>query len=232
VAEEVREPRKTIPRGYILSIATLVFLAIGIMLLSGGAGDWRVLSSIDYPLPETLSMVLGRDSIWSKLFASLGLFGLIASFHCNTIGYSRQIYALAREGYLPEFLASLSAKHHTPHWALLAGGGLGLIALFTGHTQEIIILSVLGAMVMYITSMMSLLALRRKEPKLERPFKAPFYPWFPLIALVLSVVCMVAIIYYNHALSWLFFGLLAVSLLIFRSVGVRYIRVSSDKVQY
>jgi ethanolamine permease len=232
VAEEVREPRKTIPRGYILSIATLVFLAIGIMLLSGGAGDWRALSDIDYPLPETLSMVLGRDSVWSKLFASLGLFGLIASFHCNTIGYSRQIYALAREGYLPEFLASLSTKHQTPHWALLAGGGLGLIALFTGHTEEIIILSVLGAMVMYITSMVSLLALRRKEPQLERPFKAPFYPWFPLIALLLSVVCMLAIIYYNRELSWLFFGLLAVSLLIFRSVGVRYIRVSSDKVRY
>lgn len=232
VAEEVREPRKTIPRGYILSIVTLVVLALGIMLLSGGAGDWRVLSNIDYPLPETLSMTLGRHSLWSKLFASLGLFGLIASFHCNTIGYSRQIYALAREGYLPSVLSSLSQKSKTPYWALLAGGAVGLVALLTGHTQEVIILSVLGAMVMYITSMLSLLMLRRKEPKLERPFKAPLYPWFPLIALVLSVVCMLAIVYYNRQLSWLFFGLLILSVLVFRSVGIRYVRVSSDKVRY
>ncbi|TAG56389.1 MAG: ethanolamine permease, partial [Runella slithyformis] len=110
VAEEVKNPQRTIPRGYILSILTLVVLAIGTMVLSGGAGDWRLLSNIDHPLPETLSLTLGRDSAWSKIFASLGLFGLIASFHCNTIGYSRQIFALAREGFLPSFLANLHPR--------------------------------------------------------------------------------------------------------------------------
>jgi ethanolamine permease len=215
VAEEVKNPKKTIPRGYILSILTLVFLVIGTMLLSGGAGDWRLLVNIDHPLPETLSLTLGRESAWSKIFASLGLFGLIASFHCNTIGYSRQIFALAREGFLPRFLANLHPRFHTPHYALWAGGCVGLVALLTGSTDKLIILSVLGAMVMYITSMMSLFALRRKEPMLARPFKTPFYPWFPLIALGLSVVCLIAIMYYNRALSLLFFSMLSLSLLVF-----------------
>lgn len=141
VAEEVRDPERTIPRGYILSIFTLVVLAVGTMVLSGGATDWRLLSDIDYPLPETLSMSLGRNNAWTKIFASLGLFGLIASFHCNTIGYSRQIYALAREGYLPAFLANLHQRFRTPHWALGAGGLLGLVALLAGKTDEIIILT-------------------------------------------------------------------------------------------
>lgn len=215
VAEEVDQPKKTIPRGYMLSILTLVFLALGTMILSGGATDWRLLAHIDYPLPETLSLTLGRNSPWAKIFASLGLFGLIASFHCNTIGYSRQIYALAREGYLPRFLSNINLRYHTPHWALIAGGCLGLITLLTGSTEDIIILSVLGAMVMYITSMLSLFKLRTKEPHLERPFLAPFYPWFPLVALFLSILCTGAIIYFNQGLSLIFLALMGVSLSVF-----------------
>ena len=206
VAEEVKNPKTTIPKAYISGIITLVILALGVMILSAGVGDWRTLSNIDYPLPETLSMALGRNSYLAKLFASIGLFGLIASFHCNTISYSRQIYALARAGYLPDFLSVVNKKFQTPHWALIVGGLVGFVAIFTGTTSQIIILSVLGAVVMYGISMLSLIVLRKKEPNLERPFKAPLYPAFPLIAFVLSMVCMVAIVYYNQDLGMIFFG--------------------------
>lgn len=206
VAEEVKNPKTTIPKAYISGIITLVILALGIMILSAGVGDWRTLSNIDYPLPETLSMALGRQSYLAKLFAGMGLFGLIASFHCNTISYSRQIYALARAGYLPDILSVVNEKFQTPHWALIVGGLVGFMAIFTGTTAQIIILSVLGAVIMYGISMLSLIVLRKKEPNLERPFKAPFYPLFPLIAFVLSMVCMVAIVYYNQDLGMIFFG--------------------------
>lgn len=62
VAEEVKNPKTTIPRAYISGIITLVVLALGVMILSAGVGDWRTLSTIDYPLPETLSMALGKNS--------------------------------------------------------------------------------------------------------------------------------------------------------------------------
>ncbi|MBC8151298.1 MAG: ethanolamine permease, partial [Bacteroidetes bacterium] len=215
VAEEVKNPRRTIPRGYLLSIGTLVVLALGTMLVCAGAGDWRTLSTLDYPLPETLALVLGRGSIWSKVFASLGLFGLVASFHCNVIGYSRQLFALSRAGYLPRFLSHLNVRFRTPHWALLTGGVVGYIALFSGTTSDIIILSVLGAIVMYIVSLLSLFRLRRSEPMLDRPFRVPFYPVMPLIALVLSLVCLGAIVYYNPLLTLLFAGLLSISLAAF-----------------
>ncbi|ARK12204.2 ethanolamine permease [Fibrella sp. ES10-3-2-2] len=225
MAEEVKDPRRTIPRAYLLSIGTLVILAVGTMLLCAGAGDWRTLSGIDYPLPETLAMVLGRGHLWTRFFASLGLFGLIASFHCNTLGYSRQIYVLARNGYLPAFLAQVNERFRTPHWALLVGGLVGLIALFTGSTDQIIILSVLGAMMMYAISLLSLLALRRNEPTLERPFQTPFYPLLPLLALVLSVICLLAIVYFNPALSALFVLLGLLSMGLFRLVGRRQVAV-------
>ena len=89
VAEEVKSPQRTIAKGYMLSISTLVVLVMGIMILSGSVGDWRLLTDIDHPLPETLAMALGPQNIWAKIFKGLGLFGLIASFHGNTISYFR-----------------------------------------------------------------------------------------------------------------------------------------------
>lgn len=231
VAEEVKNPNKTIPKGYISAILTLVGLSISIMVLSGGVGDWRLLSEIDHPLPETLAMALGKGNTWSKIFTSLGLFGLIASFHGNTIGYSRQIYALARSGYLPDFLAEVNQKYRTPHWALIIGGLVGFVAIFSGKTEKIIIMSVLGAIVMYVISMISLFILRRKEPNLARPYKAPFYPVFPFIALLLSIFCMVAIIYYNLFLSAVFFASLSICLIFFVVFGLKFIKIREEVLE-
>jgi ethanolamine permease len=219
VAEEVQDPSRNIPKGYISGILTLMFLAIGVMVFTGGIGDWQQLSKIDYPLPEAIGIVLGKQSGITKIFAGIGLFGLIASFNGIIISYSRQLFALARSGYLPSFMAALSPKRQAPHWSLIVGGLLGIIALYLGKTDQLVILSVLGAVVMYILSMISLFILRKKEPNLERPFKAPLYPWFPAIALILSVVSLFAIIYYNFWLSILFFAGMAIALVIFIVMG-------------
>jgi ethanolamine permease len=219
VAEEVKDPKKNIPRGYISSLATLVFLALGVMILTGGITDWRKLSAIDYPLPEAIAIVLGKSNSLTKLFASIGLFGLIASFHGTILASSRQVYAMARSGYLPTMLAKVSQRFKTPHWAIVAGGGVSFIALYTGTTSQIIILSVMGAVVMYMMSMISLFILRFKEPNLERPFAAPFYPVFPAIALLISFVCLIAIMYYDLTISLIFFAGMALATLIFILLG-------------
>jgi len=200
VAEEVKEPRRTIPRGYGYGLGTLLLLALGVMVLTGGATDWRALSHLDYPLPEALRLVLGPGSPWTKLFAS---FGLVASFHGTIIGYSRQVFVLARAGYLPAALARVNGRG-APHWALVAGGAVGCLALLTGTTDQVIILSVLGAVVMYALSLLSLFALRRREPGLARPFVVPGYPAVPLLALALVLLSLGTIIYYNLGLSLAF----------------------------
>jgi ethanolamine permease len=219
VAEEVEDPKRTIPKGYIYGLLTLILLALGVMILTGGVTNWERLSSIDYPLPEALGIAFGRNSPWTRVFASIGLFGLIASFHGTIIGYSRQIFALARSGYLPGFLAQVNPRFQTPHWALVAGGLVGCVALLTGTTDQVIVLSVLGAVVMYGISLISLFVLRRKEPNLERPFTAPFYPYFPAVALLLTAVSLGAIVYYNWQLTVLFCAGLAVALGLYRLLG-------------
>ncbi|WP_254561320.1 ethanolamine permease [Dyadobacter diqingensis] len=219
VAEEVEDPKRTISKGYILGILTLVVLALAVMIFTGGIAHWKLLSTIDYPLPAALGIVLGRDNSWTQLFASLGLFGLVASFHGTIIGYSRQIFALARSGYLPSFLGQVNSRFQTPHWALLTGGFIGCLALSLGTTDQVIILAALGAVVMYIISMAALFVLRKKEPDLDRPFIVPAYPYFPLIALILSVVCLIAIVWYNLLLSLWFFGGLVLLAVVFVLTG-------------
>ncbi|GAO41463.1 ethanolamine permease [Flavihumibacter petaseus] len=206
VAEEAKDPQRTIPKGYILGMATLAVLAMVVMIVTGGVTNWQKLSHIDYPLPEAIGFALGKTNSLTKLFAGIGLFGLIASFHSIITGYSRQIFALARASYLPPFLSHIHPRFKTPHWALTAGALVGIIALCLGHTDKLIIISALGALVMYIVSMISLFVLRKKEPSLERPFPSPFYPWFPVIACVLSAICLVALVYYNPWMSLVFFG--------------------------
>src|SRR6478735_1572432 len=177
VAEEVKDPHRNIPKGYIAGIATLVILAMAVMVFSGGVGNWKSLSNIDYPLPASISMVLGEANSWTKIFAGIGLFGLIASFHSLIIGYSRQIFALSRSGFLPAVLSNVNKKFQTPHWALIAGMIIGLCSLFTGTTDKVIIISALGAVTMYCISMISLFKLR-KQSSHQPSFKTPLYPWF------------------------------------------------------
>ncbi|MES2646077.1 MAG: ethanolamine permease [Bacteroidota bacterium] len=219
VAEEVKDPQRNIARGYISAISTLVVLALGVMIFTAGIGDWRTLSNIDYPLPEAISMVLGKQSGLTKLFAGIGLFGLIASFHSIILGYSREIFALARAGYLPSKLADLHPKFKTPHWALIGGGMVGMLAILTRTTGQVITISAIGALAMYIVSTIAVMILRKKEPGANRPFKTPFYPWFPIIALLLSIMSLFAVIWFNPKEGVLFFGLLFLFLAIFIGMG-------------
>ena len=74
---------------------------------------------------------------------------------------------MGREGYLPAWLAKLHLRFRTPHRAILAGGVVGIIAIFSDQyvqfagqalTANIVTMSVFGAIVMYIISILSLFA--------------------------------------------------------------------------
>jgi ethanolamine permease len=222
-AEEAKDPKTTIPKAYIAGILTLVVLAIGVMVFAGGAGDWKVLSNINDPLPQAMKMIVGENSGWLHMLVWIGLFGLVASFHGIILGYSRQIFALSRAGFMPKYFGAINDKFKTPHRAIIAGAVVGVAAILSDDLQfngmtltaNLITMAVFGAIVMYIVSMMSLFALRKNEPNLARPFKAVAYPLFPIIALVLAVISLVTMVYYNQSLSMIFFGLMALGYVYF-----------------
>jgi ethanolamine permease len=215
-AEEAKDAKRSIPIAYITGIVTLLVLAAGVMLFAGAAGDWTKLSNINDPLPQAMKGIVGGASGWLHMLVWLGLFGLIASFHGIILGYSRQIFALARAGFLPAVLGRVHPRFRTPHIAILAGGVVGVAAIFSDRwisfggqplTANIVTMSVFGAIVMYIVSMASLFKLRSREPALARPFRAPLYPWFPGAALAAAAVCLATMVYYNLLIAGLFVAL-------------------------
>ncbi|ENA30687.1 MULTISPECIES: ethanolamine permease [Pseudomonas] len=222
-AEEAKDPKRTIPKAYTTGILTLVVLAIGVMLFAGGVGDWRTLSNINDPLPQAMKMVVGENSGWLHMLVWIGLFGLVASFHGIILGYSRQFFALARAGYLPVGLAKLS-RFQTPHRAIIAGGVVGVAAIYSDGlinlqgmslTAAMITMSVFGAIVMYIMSMLSLFRLRRTEPNLPRSYRAPGYPFVPALALAIALVCLVAMAWFNPVIGLVFLTFMGVGFVYF-----------------
>lgn len=229
-AEEAKTPHRSIPIAYIGGILTLMVLAMGVMVFTGGSGDWTLLANINDPLPQAMKTVVGEDSGWLHMLVWLGLFGLVASFHGIIIGYSRQIFALSRAGYLPQVLGRIHPKLGTPHVAIVAGGGIGIAAIFSDQlvqiggqslTANIVTMSVFGAIVMYIVSMVSLFKLRRSEPLLLRPFRAPVFPFFPAFALAAAVVCLLTMVYFNPLVAGLFVALMAIGYAYFRTTSGR-----------
>jgi ethanolamine permease len=224
-AEEAKDPKRAIPIAYIAGILTLVALAFGTMIFAGAVGDWHQLANINDPLPQAMKIVVGAKSTWLHMLVWIGLFGLVASFHGIIMGYSRQIFALARAGFLPPVLATLHPRRKTPHWAIVTGGVIGIGAIYSDNllsfggqtlTANIVTLSAFGALVMYIMSMLSLFRLRSSEPALERPFKAPLYPYFPGTALLMAIISLAAMIYYNRVIFILFTALFGLFWLFYR----------------
>ncbi|MBD9631283.1 MULTISPECIES: ethanolamine permease [Pseudomonas] len=235
-AEEAKDPKRTIPKAYVSGILTLVVLALGVMLFAGGAGDWKALSGINDPLPQAMKMVVGENSGWLHMLVWIGLFGLVASFHGIILGYSRQFFALARAGYLPRGLARLS-RFQTPHRAIIAGGLVGIAAIYSDGlialqgmslTAAMITMSVFGAIVMYIMSMLSLFKLRRSEPDLERSFRAPGFPVVPGIALALAVLCLVAMVWFNLQIAGIFLAFMAAGFVYFQLTAAHRASAPAD----
>ena len=118
----------------------------------------------------------------------------------------------------------------TPHVAIVAGGVIGIAAIFSDQliqiggmslTANIVTMSVFGAIVMYILSMASLFKLRISEPRLERPFSAPVFPLFPAFALGAALICLLTMIYFNPIVAGLFVGLMIVGYLYFLTTASR-----------
>ena len=74
--------------------------------------------------------------------------------------------------------------------------------------DAIITLSCFGALALYVVSMIALFVLRRKEPDLPRPFRAVAYPVFPLVALVIATISLIALIVFNPMIAAIFFAIL------------------------
>ena len=221
VVEETINPQRTIKVGFSSALITLVLLCLLVFAGAVGVGGWENIvykedgSTSDSPLPLALISIVGDNNFLYHLLITIGLFGLIASFHGLILAAGRASYEFGKVRFAPPVFGKIHPRFHTPANALLLNMSIGIFALLTGKTAEIITIAVFGALFLYLFSMLAMVKLRKTEPDLPRPFKVPFYPLFPYTALTITVVALMAMIVFNFYLFLLFFMIMSFSVLLF-----------------
>ena len=185
-AEETTEPEKNVPKGIIAAMGVLLVTCVLSLVLATGAGGAEAMSASGNPLVEALS-----NDTAAKIVNYIGLAGLVASFFSIIYGYSRQLFALSRAGYLPTSL-SVTNSRKAPTLALIVPGVIGFALTFTGEGALLLNMAVFGAALSYVLIMVSHIVLRVKQPDMPRPYRTPGGIATTGFALVVAVLAVVA----------------------------------------
>jgi ethanolamine permease len=213
-AEESADLRRDMPKGIMLGMFTLIALGFLVLVFNPGVPIQRevtdaagvinavhgafALSTSGEPILDGFRAIFGSNA--AGALALLAVTGLVASFHAIIFAYGRQIYSLSRAGYFPHFLSVTHGTHKTPNVALAAGGvvGLGamLIVWFTVGGEAagsfiggvLLNMAVFGAMFSYLLQGLTFIQLRRRFPKIERPYRSPFGAVGATLTVVIAVV--------------------------------------------
>ncbi len=186
-AEEIDLPFRDIGTALILSVVmaiawyALVILGVG-MVMNG-----EQLAAADLVTAEANALIYGE--LGGTILLLTGLAGIITSWNALIVGASRAIYAMAKAGMLPHFLAEIHPCYHTPKNAILLIGLLSVISPFFGRPALVWLVNAggLGIVVAYAFVALSFIALRRNEPELARPYTAPGGIATGYLALALSL---------------------------------------------
>lgn len=224
LAEETKDPHRTMSRGFLSALFTLVILCMFTFTASVGVGGWEAIvyqdngTSSDSPLPMAIEQITGTEGMTYKILIVAGLFGLAASLNGLMLAAGRSVFEFFKTQFGAGPLGKVHPRFQTPANALLLNMVIGIVALFSGRTGEVITISVFGALTLYAISAVSVIVLRKKEPQLARPFRLPFYPYFPLIALIIALVALAAVVVYNFLLSALYVLIVAGCYGIFKGI--------------
>lgn len=223
VAEEAKNPQKDITRAFSSSLITLVTLCILVFISAIGVAGWKTIvykngldgDTSDSPLPLAMAQIVAPDSWLYHMLLTVGLFGLVASFHGLLLAAGRSTAEFGSARFIPAFIGKIHDTFKTPAVALLVNMSIGIIALLTNKTGQIITLSVMGALSLYIFAMISLFKLRKNDPLGERPYRVPLFPTTPFIALLFACIAMILVAYYNKALFLIYIFIMSISYILF-----------------
>jgi amino acid transporter len=166
---------RKIPWAMITAVAVL-FVAYAVFLLGIGATLPRSAFE-DELIPQVpfFSDVLGDTGKY--LAGILSLSAIVSTFNAGMMSASRLIYAVARQGHLPRWAASIRPSTGAPFGAVLLLGSLGLASAFVvGGLGLQLVAAVIGAALIcaiYAGYMGSSLRLRKRDPERPRPFRSP-----------------------------------------------------------
>jgi basic amino acid/polyamine antiporter, APA family len=184
------------------------------------------LQASEAPLAHALEE--GAGVSWAAAVTAFGALVAITSVMLTTLyGQTRIMFAMARDGLIPEGLAEVNPRTGTPvRLALIVGLGIALLAALV-PLSAIVGLFNIGTLFAFVLVNAGVIILRRTRPEMPAPFRTPFSPVFPAIGIVLCFYLMAQL----PLTTWVrFFGWLALGVLIYRFYGYRHSRLRRASV--
>lgn len=197
ISEETRNPKKVLAKAFILAVIITTLLYVLTSIAAVSLAGSKELSESKSPLAVAVSKTFLGDKAFTIL-SYIALFATANTVLVIMIVGARMIYGMSRDGSLPKILGMVNLKRGTPHIAILVVMLFSIIFLFFGEIDFIANITSLGAFITFGLVNGSLIWLRYKYPKLERPFKSPVnIGKFPVLAFLGLVTCIVMIFQFD-----------------------------------
>jgi APA family basic amino acid/polyamine antiporter len=215
-AEEARNPQRDMPIGIIASliVCTVIYIAVAIVLT--GLLPYRQLDTAE-PLATAFS-ALGMN--WTAGIISLGaVFATTSVLVVFQLGQPRIFFSMARDGLLPRWAATVHPKYRTPHVTTILTGIVVASLAAVANINEVVELTNIGTLFAFVLVAIGVVVLRYTQPGHPRPFRTPFVPLVPALAVVSCVYLMLQLPW----ITWVRFAVwLAIGLVFYAFYGYRH----------
>ncbi|MCW4572774.1 basic amino acid/polyamine antiporter, APA family [Venenivibrio stagnispumantis] len=207
VAEEAKNPNKTVPLGLILSLAisTLFYMVVSFVLV--GMVSYKELN-----VPDALAFAMYKvnEPIIASFISIGAVITIISVLLVMGLGFTRVIFAISRDGLFFKQFADIHPRFKTPYKATILGGILlstlaGLIPL-----KILAELVNIGTLFSYLIVAIAVLYLRKTEKDYNPSFKVPFGNILLYINIILLMVVMAGLPHetWIRFIVWCIIGLL------------------------
>jgi APA family basic amino acid/polyamine antiporter len=186
LAGEVKNPGKILPKSLLIGAGFVTALYLAINLVFAYAipiGDISFQSGNAEQVPQIAVANLFGSRV-SSVFSVLLGFTFLATVSAFIITGPRIYYAMARDGLFPAIAGYVSAKGHTPVYAMAAQSVCAIIFMFVTPFQSLYKYASVGLSIFTLLFIAAVYVLRWKQPSLERPFRVPGYPVVPAIYMI------------------------------------------------
>lgn len=184
VAEEIRDPGRTLPRaligGSLLIIVLYVFVNAGYFYALSPLEVSKLTEDASVAAPVMARIVGAGGASLLTLGMMLSTFG---SLHSLSLTVSRVPFAMARDGLLPIAFAEISGRSRVPTNAVLLVGACAVGFAFSGGFDVLTDLIVFMLLLFNGLAVAAVYVLRRKLPDIVRPYKVWGYPVVPALFL-------------------------------------------------
>ena len=182
ISEEVKNPKRDIPLGMILSVITVTIIYTLILFVSVGLLPAKELSESFTPIADAAKTFLGQTGFVIISIASLLAF--ITTANAGIMSASRYPLALARDNLIPKIFSKVNKKYNTPFLSISLTGLFIILSLLLPLETLVKAASVV-ILTAFVLTNLAIIILRESKLKNYKPsFKAPFYPWLQIFGIL------------------------------------------------